>query len=98
MTYEVFLPEATAGSVEARNAAVDFTTGAAMVMPGLTAWQGLFEHGRLRAGQSVVVQGVAGAVGSMASRLAREAGTYVIRHRAAGRRRSTSARRSSLTS
>jgi len=57
---------------------VDFTVGAALVMPGLTAWQGLFEHGRLRAGQSVLVHGAAGVVGSMASQLAREAGAYVI--------------------
>ena len=47
-------------------------------MPGLTAWQGLFEHGRLHAGQSVLVHGAAGVVGSMASQLAREAGAYVI--------------------
>jgi NADPH:quinone reductase-like Zn-dependent oxidoreductase len=47
-------------------------------MPGLTAWQGLFEHGRLRAGQSVLVHGAAGIVGSMATQLAREAGAYVI--------------------
>src|SRR5882672_170438 len=70
-------------AVEARNLAplpgdVDFTEGAALVMPGLTAWQGLFEHGRLRAGQSVLVHGAAGAVGSMATQLAREAGAYVI--------------------
>ena len=70
-------------AVEARNLAplpgdVDFTVGAALVMPGLTAWQGLFEHGRLRAGQSVLVHGAAGVVGSMASQLAREAGAYVI--------------------
>ena len=57
---------------------VDFTVGEALVMPGLTAWQGLFEHGRLRAGQSVLVHGAAGVVGSMASQLAREAGAYVI--------------------
>ncbi|MGH9586425.1 MAG: NADP-dependent oxidoreductase, partial [Acidobacteriaceae bacterium] len=57
---------------------VDFTVGAALVMSGLTAWQGLFEHGRLRAGQSVLVHGAAGVVGSMASQLAREAGAYVI--------------------
>src|SRR5436189_2530693 len=57
---------------------VDFTVGAALVMPGLTAWQGLFEHGRLQAGQSVLVHGAAGAVGSMAIQLAREAGAYVI--------------------
>ena len=57
---------------------VDFTDGAALVMPGLTAWQGLFDHGRLQAGQSVLVHGAAGVVGSMASQLAREAGAYVI--------------------
>src|SRR5918996_939131 len=45
---------------------------------GLTAWQGLFEHGRLQAGQSVLVHGAAGAVGSMVTQLAREAGAYVI--------------------
>jgi NADPH:quinone reductase-like Zn-dependent oxidoreductase len=47
-------------------------------MPGLTAWQGLFEHGRLQAGQSVLVHGAAGSVGSMVTQLAREAGAYVI--------------------
>src|SRR5438477_2092673 len=70
-------------AVEARNLTplpgdVDFTVGAALVMPGLTAWQGLFEHGRLHAGQSVLVHGAAGAVGSMVTQLAREAGAYVI--------------------
>jgi NADPH:quinone reductase-like Zn-dependent oxidoreductase len=44
----------------------------------LTAWQGLFEHGRIRAGQSVLAHGAAGAVGSMVTQLAREAGAYVI--------------------
>jgi NADPH:quinone reductase-like Zn-dependent oxidoreductase len=70
-------------AVEARNLAalpgdVEFTVGASVAMPGLTAWQGLFEHGRLRAGQSVLVNGAAGAVGSMVTQLAREAGAYVI--------------------
>jgi NADPH:quinone reductase-like Zn-dependent oxidoreductase len=70
-------------AVEARNLAplpgdVDFTMGASLPMPGLTAWQGLFVHGRVSAGQSVLVHGAAGAVGSMAAQLAREAGAYVI--------------------
>ncbi|MGG7664145.1 NADP-dependent oxidoreductase [Dyadobacter sp. BHUBP1] len=70
-------------AVEARNLAplpadIDFTVGAALVMPGLTAWQGLFEHGRLQSGQTVLIHGAAGVVGSMASQLAREAGAYVI--------------------
>src|SRR6478672_9528223 len=69
--------------VEARNLAplpgdVDFTVGAGVAMTGLTAWQGLFEHGRLQAGQRVLVHGAAGAVGTMATQLAREAGAYVI--------------------
>ena len=70
-------------AVEARNLAplpgdVDFTVGASLPISGLTAWQGLFEHGRLQAGQSVIVHGVAGAVGSMVTQLAREFGAYVI--------------------
>lgn len=79
-------------AVESRNLAplpadVDFTVGAALVMPGLTAWQGLFDHGRLRAGQTVLVHGAAGIVGSMATQLARAAGAYVIgTGRAAGRK------------
>jgi NADPH:quinone reductase-like Zn-dependent oxidoreductase len=69
--------------VEARNLAplpgdVDFTVAAGVAMAGLTAWQGLFDHGRLRAGQSVIAHGAAGAVGSMATQLAREAGAHVI--------------------
>ncbi len=70
-------------AVEARNLAplpgdVDFTVGASLPISGLTAWQGLFDHGRLRAGQSVLAHGAAGAVGSMVTQLAREAGAYVI--------------------
>ncbi len=70
-------------AVEARNLAplpgdVDFTVAASLPISGLTAWQGLFEHGRLQAGQSVLAHGAAGAVGSMVTQLAREAGAYVI--------------------
>src|SRR6478735_8214404 len=70
-------------AVESRNLAplpgdLAFTVGAGLPISGLTAWQGLFEHGRLRAGQSVLVHGAAGAVGSMVTQLAREFGAYVI--------------------
>ncbi|MEW2424117.1 NADP-dependent oxidoreductase [Streptomyces nigra] len=70
-------------AVEARNLAplpgdVDFTVGAGLPISGLTAWQGLFTHGRLQAGQSVLVHGAAGGVGSMVAQLAREAGAHVI--------------------
>lgn len=70
-------------AVEARNLAplpgdVDFTVGASLPISGLTAWQGLFQHGRLQAGKCVLVHGAAGAVGSMVTQLARGAGDYVI--------------------
>jgi NADPH:quinone reductase-like Zn-dependent oxidoreductase len=52
--------------------------GASLPISGLTAWQGLFEHGRMRPGQSVLAHGGAGAVGSMVTQLAREFGAYVI--------------------
>src|SRR5437763_4600053 len=70
-------------AVDARNLAplpgdVDFTVGASLPISGLTAWQRLFEHGRLRAGQSVIAHGAAGAVGSMGTQLVRSAGADVI--------------------
>jgi NADPH:quinone reductase-like Zn-dependent oxidoreductase len=80
-------------AIEARNLAplpgdVDFVVGASLPISGLTAWQGLFQHGRIQAGQSVLAHGAAGAVGSMVTQLAREAGAYVIgTGRAADRQR-----------
>ncbi|MFF3466946.1 NADP-dependent oxidoreductase [Streptomyces sp. NPDC002619] len=70
-------------AIEARNLAplpgdIDFTVGASLPISGLTAWQGLFQHGRLQAGQTVLAHGAAGAVGTMVTQLAREAGAYVI--------------------
>src|SRR5262249_62417360 len=55
-----------------------FRVGRSLPISGLTAWQGLFQHGRLQAGQSVLAHVAAGAVGSMVTQLAREAGGYVI--------------------
>src|SRR5689334_13260144 len=81
-------------AVEARNLAplpgdVDFTAAASLPISGLTAWQGLFDHGRLQAGQSVLAHGAAGAVGSIVAQLAREFGAYVIgTGRAADRQKS----------
>ena len=70
-------------AVEARNLAplpgdVDYSVGASLPISGLTAWQGLFQHGRLQVGQSILAHGAAGAVGTMVTQLAREAGAYVI--------------------
>ena len=70
-------------AVEARNlaplpAGIDHVTAAALPISGLTAWQALFDHGRLTAGRTVLVHGAAGGVGSLAVQLATEAGARVI--------------------
>jgi NADPH:quinone reductase-like Zn-dependent oxidoreductase len=70
-------------AVEARNlaplaAGIDHTVAAALPISGLTAWQGLFDHGRLAVGQTVLINGAAGGVGTLAVQLASEAGAYVI--------------------
>ncbi|OBI41263.1 NADP-dependent oxidoreductase [Mycobacterium sp. E796] len=70
-------------AVEARNlaplsASIEHTVAAAVALPGLTAWQGLFLHAQLGTGQTVLVHGAAGAVGCMAVQLARDAGARVI--------------------
>src|SRR5256714_4067991 len=67
-------------AVEARNLAplpgdVDFTVGASLPISGLTAWQGLFEHGRLQAGPRGLVHRAARAGGAPGGRLARCGGT-----------------------
>jgi NADPH:quinone reductase-like Zn-dependent oxidoreductase len=70
-------------AIEARNVArkpqtVDHVHAAAVPRAGLTAWQALFDHGKLARGQTVVIHGAGGAVGSMAVQLARWAGAEVI--------------------
>ncbi|GAA3102399.1 NADP-dependent oxidoreductase [Streptomyces echinatus] len=70
-------------AVEARNLAplpadVSHTVAAALPISGLTAWQGLFTHGHLMTGQTALIHGAAGGVGSIAVQLAREAGARVI--------------------
>ncbi len=70
-------------AIEARNLAplpddVDFAVGASLPISGLTAWQGLFVHGRLQSGQRVLAHGAVGAVGAMVTQLASEAGAHVI--------------------
>jgi NADPH:quinone reductase-like Zn-dependent oxidoreductase len=70
-------------AVEARNVApkprtADHVQAAAVPRAGLTAWQALFDHGKLAKGQTVVIHGAGGAVGSTAVQLARWAGAQVI--------------------
>jgi NADPH:quinone reductase-like Zn-dependent oxidoreductase len=70
-------------AVEARNLAplaadIDYTLAAALPISGLTAWQGLFVHAALTTGQTILVHGAAGGVGSIAVQLALELGAHVI--------------------
>ena len=70
-------------AVEARNLAplpadIDHTVAAALPISGLTAWQGLIDHARLTTGQTVLIHGAAGGVGSIAVQLAREVGARAI--------------------
>ncbi|MFI6270013.1 NADP-dependent oxidoreductase [Micromonospora zamorensis] len=70
-------------AVEARNLAplpadIDHTVAAALPISGLTAWQALFDHAHLTTGQTVLIHGAAGGVGSIAVQLAREVGARVI--------------------
>ncbi len=51
---------------------------AAIPLAGLSAWQGLFEHGRLQEGERVLIHGAAGGVGHLATQLARWRGAHVI--------------------
>ena len=70
-------------AVEARNLAplpadIDHTVAAAVPISGLTAWQGLFDHAQLKTGQTVLIHGAAGGVGSIAVQLAHVLGARVI--------------------
>jgi NADPH:quinone reductase-like Zn-dependent oxidoreductase len=75
---------------------VELADAAALPSAGLAAWQALFEHADLKAGQSVLVNGAGGAVGGYAVQLARQAGatvTATASQRSAGRLRSYGADR-----
>jgi NADPH:quinone reductase-like Zn-dependent oxidoreductase len=67
-----------ARSLAPKPATVDFIEAAAIPQAGLTSWQALFDHGHLKAAQTVVIHGAAGGVGSVAVQLARWAGAHVI--------------------
>jgi NADPH:quinone reductase-like Zn-dependent oxidoreductase len=51
---------------------------ASIPLPALSAWQALFDHGRLADGERVLIHGAAGGVGQFATQLAHWRGAYVI--------------------
>jgi NADPH:quinone reductase-like Zn-dependent oxidoreductase len=56
---------------------LDYRAAAAVPLAGLTAWQGLFDHGHLEAGQRVLIHGGAGGVGHLAVQFAKARGATV---------------------
>jgi len=68
---------APADALAAAPRAVELTDAAALPSAGLTAWQSLFEHARLQARQSILINGAGGAVGRYAVQLAKQAGAIV---------------------
>lgn len=67
-----------AGLLTPAPGSIPLPDAAALPLVGLTAWQALFDHGKLVAGQRVLVNGAGGAVGGYAVQLARWAGAHVI--------------------
>jgi NADPH:quinone reductase-like Zn-dependent oxidoreductase len=67
-----------AGVIARKPRSIDHKAAAGVALAGLTAWQGLFEHGRLEAGQRLLIHGAAGGVGSFAVQFAKWKGAYVI--------------------
>ena len=70
-------------AVEVRDLALmpttlSFVEAATVPLAGLTAWQALFDHGALSAGQTVLIHGAGGGVGVFAVQLAHAAGARVV--------------------
>ena len=69
---------ATAANLALAPTSIPLADAAALPLVGLTAWQALFEHADLRAGQRILVNGASGAVGGYAVQLAKSVGAHVI--------------------
>jgi NADPH:quinone reductase-like Zn-dependent oxidoreductase len=69
---------ARAEDVAAKPARLDYLQAAAVPLAGITAWQGLFDHGHLQPGERVLIHGAAGGVGHFAVQFAKDRGAHVI--------------------
>ncbi|WP_330334419.1 NADP-dependent oxidoreductase [Streptomyces sp. NBC_00536] len=69
---------APAAALVAAPASIPLAHAAALPVAGLTAWQAVFEHGKVTAGQRVLVNGAGGGVGGFVTQLAKHAGAEVI--------------------
>lgn len=69
---------ASAGMVSTKPTSLTHVEAASLPVVSVTAWQALFDQAQLKAGQTVVIHGAAGNVGSHAIQLARHAGLQTI--------------------
>lgn len=69
--------KAKAGEFAPKPENLSHVEAASVPLAALTAWQGLFEHGGLKAGQRVLIHGAAGGVGHFAVQLAKAKGAWV---------------------
>ena len=67
-----------AGSIAEKPRSVSHVEAASIPLAGLTAWQGIFDHGQLKPGQKILIHGASGGVGTLAVQLAKWKGAYVI--------------------
>jgi len=67
-----------ANQVSAKPKSIDHVHAAAVPLAGLTAWQGLFQFGKLQTGQKVLIHAASGGVGSFAVQFAKWKGAFVI--------------------
>ncbi|WP_412468518.1 NADP-dependent oxidoreductase [Pedobacter sp. KLB.chiD] len=67
-----------ANIISIKPTSIGHTEAAAVPLAGLTAWQGLFDYGLLKAGQKVLIHAAAGGVGTYAVQFAKWKGAYVI--------------------
>jgi NADPH:quinone reductase-like Zn-dependent oxidoreductase len=65
-------------AIAIKPAGIDHTHAAAIPLAGQTAWQGLFRHGQLKAGQKVLIHGGSGGVGHYAVQFAKAKGARVL--------------------
>jgi NADPH:quinone reductase-like Zn-dependent oxidoreductase len=69
---------APAATLAPKPASLSHVESAAVPLPALTAWQGLFAYGGLEPGERVLINGAVGGVGQFATQLAGWRGAYVI--------------------
>jgi NADPH:quinone reductase-like Zn-dependent oxidoreductase len=67
-----------AGEIALKPKTIGHAIAAAVPLAGLTAWQGIFDHGKLQPGQKILIHGASGGVGTFAVQLAKWKGAYVI--------------------